>query len=396
MKKSVAMKQELETMKNEMEKLLNNRNVKEARKKKEEIVALKEAIKFQEELEVDEENRILNIVKEKKKEEEIVDKRSFTRARDFKNSSTFYNHFFNDKDDDFSKDNKPLTVKDFARGILFNEWQNGKAPFKTKADGSVLIPIEVLSEIVYEASQKSVLLGNCPMYPMNSTTTLVGRVKENVSLDFKAKFEEGHQSDFDVEALSLEAKTLYAYIEIAEEDLQDIVNLEEIFRNAFSGAVAKTIDENFLYTNPKSSEKEGVYPKGILDNPNIKKIEVDTVDFDMIGKACLEISKANGSADTVGLNPYEYYKLHMLKDSTGQYIVPPNFYNDKLSIESNGVKNNTAVVFDSNQVLIGLRRDMDIKLMPQLKYGTVLLRCMLRADVLPLREEHICKITINE
>ena len=115
----------------------------------------------------------------------------------------------------------------------------------------------------------------------------------------------------------------------------------------------------------------------------------------MTANANLEISKSNGKANTIGLNPVENFKLQTMKDSIGQYITPPSFYNDLNRIESNGLKPNDIIVFDANQILIGIRKEMDIKVMPNLKNGTVIMRCMLRADVLPIRENHICKITVT-
>ncbi|MFR5747258.1 MAG: phage major capsid protein, partial [Romboutsia timonensis] len=253
-----------------------------------------------------------------------------------------------------------------------------------------------MSDIIYEASQHSVLLGNCPVLPMDEGTVLIGKVKDGIELDFKEKYAEGKQADLGLEGITLEAKTLYAYVIIAEEDLQDLKNLDSILRKAFSMAVAETLDNNFLYTNLNSSSKPGVYPSGILDNPGIKQISVQSADYDMIAKAKLELAKANGKANTVGYNPIESFKIQTMKDSTGQYINPPSFYNELSKIESNGLKPNDVIVFDSNQILVGIRKQMDIKMLPDLENGTVIMRCMLRADVLPVREDHICKITIEE
>lgn len=335
----------------------------------------------------------------------------FMKIKDYDNERQFRKVFLNDNEQvAISGANQKMSIGDFGKGLLLNEWGDYQQQ-ANRVDGSVITPVHILSDIIYSAREYSVLLGNCPMLPMEEGKVLIGKVKDDLELDFKVPYEEGKETTLGLEGVILEAKTLYAYVEISEEDLQDMKNIESILSKAFAMAVAKALDNNFLYTNPKSQDesqsvihnkygmpifKHKVYPDGILDSPNINKIVVPKADYDMIAKANLEISKANGKSNTVGFNPLINYELQTSKDSTGQYINPPSFYNDLAKIESNGLKENDVIVFDSNQVLIGLRKSMDIKVLPDLKKGTVIMRCMLRADVVPTREEHICRITINE
>lgn len=264
-----------------------------------------------------------------------------------------------------------------------------------RTDGSVIAPISVSADIIYNACQKSVLLNNCPIVPMTTGTVRIGKVDEDMELDFKEKGILGKNTSLGLEPIDLVAKTLYGYVEVAEEDIQDVYDIENILMKAFSDAVAQALDNNFLYTNTKATEKEGVYPKGIMDNEKIKKITVGSVDYDMVAKARLEISKENGEPDTIGVNPDGLYTLQTLKDTTGQYIQPPTFYSNLKQIESNGLEANNALVMDSNAVVIGIRNQLDIKMMNNLTKGTILMRVMVRADVLPVRENHICKIEIT-
>lgn len=311
----------------------------------------------------------------------------FVKVNNYSNVDKFRQAFTGDVSSE-------MNIGDFGKGILLNKWgkhlQQGK-----KVDGSVITPVSILSDIIYSASQHSVLLGNCPVLPMDEGVVLIGKVKEDVELDFKERYAQGKNTGLGLDGITLEAKTLYAYVEIAEEDLDDIKNLNTILTNAFSRAIAKALDENFLYTNANASLKEGVYPKGILDNENIKQITVSDINYDMVAQANLEIAKVNGKANTIGYNPMVGYNLQTIKDSTGQYINPPSFYNELNKVESNGLKQNDVIVFDSNQILIGIRKQMDIKIMPSLETGTVIMRCMLRADVVPTREDHICKVNIS-
>ena len=312
----------------------------------------------------------------------------------YKNNADFFNKVF-------KGEGEKCTVEQFAKGVIFNEWGD-KAPMQ-RVDGGILAPVSVLSDIIYEAMNKSVLLKYCPIINMEEGKVIVGKVNENVSLDFKEKYKAGLETNLGLEGVELNAKTLYGYVYISEEDLQDVQNLDSILTRAFSEAVAKILDENFLYTNTKELERKEtlnsnstpIYPKGILDYENICKVEAE-VDYDMILDGLLEIEKKNGSASVVALNPIEGYKLQKLKDSNGQYIKPPEAINNLSKEQSNGLKENDVLVFDPSQVLIGLRSAMDVKMMPILEKGVYVMRVMVRADVVPVREEHICKITVNK
>lgn len=287
-----------------------------------------------------------------------------------------------------------MSFSDFAQVLLKNE--EIKQEVSKRTDGSIIAPIGISADIVYNACQKSVLLNNCPIVPMTTGTVRIGKVEEDMQLDFKKRGEMGKDTSLGLKPVDLVAKTLYGYVEIAEEDIQDVYEIENILMKAFSDAVAKALDNNFLYTNSDAATKEGVYPNGIMDNASIKKVQVTSTDYDMIAKARLEILKENGEPDTIGINPNELFQLQTLKDSTGQYIQPPSFYNNLTTIESNGLKSKNSLVMDSNAILIGMRNQLDIKLMNDITKGTILMRVMVRADVLPVRENHICKIEITE
>lgn len=285
-----------------------------------------------------------------------------------------------------------MSFDKFANQLIKKDFTD----IKQMTDGSVLAPTSISGDIIFEAAAKSVLLGNSPIVPMTTPTVKIGKITEGLNVDFKEKGAKGTDSDLGLEAITLEAKTLYGYTTISEEDIQDIYQIENVLKKSLSDAVANALDCNFLYTNPKASTKEGIYPKGILNDPGIKKITVDVSDYDMIAKAKLEIAKENGAPDMVALNPIQSFTIQTLKDSNGQYINAPGFYTDLMKIESTRLKDNDGVVYDSNAIVVGIRDQLNIKIYPDLTNATLILRVMIRADVLPVRPNNICKIEIKE
>ena len=290
----------------------------------------------------------------------------------------------------FAPEESTVGFEDFTRALLFND---GEHRNNTNVDGSVIIPTSIAAQVIHKAINNSVLLRKTPVLSMEAPTAIIGRVKDNVEVDFKEKMATGLQTGLGLEGVKLEAKTLYAWVRIAEEDLQDLVNLQSILHTAFAGAVAETIDKNFLYTNEKAATKPGVYPKGIMDSTTINSIEVEAIDYDAILKGSREIAKNNGAANAVGINPLDEYGLYMLKDSSGQYIQPPMGLPTGPYTTSNGVNPGDILVFDKNAIVVGIRREMDVKVMPDLTDGTVLMRVMFRCDVATTQDKHICKVT---
>lgn len=293
----------------------------------------------------------------------------------------------------FTADEEKVTLEEFTRALLFNEGEHRNS---TNVDGSVIVPTSIAAQVIHKATNNSVLLRKTPVLSMDAPTAIIGRVKDNVKVDFKEKMATGLQTGIGLEGVQLNAKTLYAWVRIAEEDLQDVVNLQSILHTAFAGAIAETIDKNFLYTNANAATKPGVYPKGIMESESINSIEVDAINYDAILKGSLEIAKNNGTANAVGINPLDEYGLYMLKDSSGQYIKPPMGLPTGPYTTSNGVAAGDVLVFDKNAIVVGIRKEMDINVMPDLTNGTVLMRVMFRCDVATTQDKHICKVSVTK
>ena len=90
------------------------------------------------------------------------------------------------------------------------------------------------------------------------------------------------------------------------------------------------------------------------------------------------------------------FGIHMLKDSTGQYIKAPGGLPTEMYTMSNGLQQGDMLVFDSNAIVVGIRKEMDIKMLSELSSGSVIMRIMFRCDVATTQDKHICKVTLNK
>lgn len=311
-------------------------------------------------------------------------------TRDFVDAFTETNRF---------SSNKRTTMKEFAEYLLFKKGEQRA----TTVDGSVLVPKEILAEVLHLATKKSVLLNDCPFVRMTAPTTIIGRVNTNPKLDFKKKGEIGLQTGIVLDGVELEAKTLYGWIEIAEEDIADIHNFENVIREAFANALSETLDGAFLYRHPNYTDETnnpnyGVYPKNsVCDLADINNVDTKaTIDFDSILKGMLPIAKANKQATSVAMSPVNEFALHMLKDGDGTYKLAPAIMNTLTKVSSTGMKDTDILVYDRNAIVIGVKDGVSVKVNNNLTRGTVILRIMLRADVCVTDPKAVTLVKVTE
>ena len=276
------------------------------------------------------------------------------------------------------------TMKEFAEYLLFNKGEKRA----TTVDGSVIIPSEILGEVVHQATKKSVLLGHCPIVRMTAPTTVIGRVKNNPKMDFKKKYAKGLQTGIVLDGVTLEAKTLYGWVKIAEEDISDISNFENVIRTAFANVLAETLDGAFLYKHQNFTDNPmepnyGVYPgNSVCDLAEINQIDTQAnMHFDAVLRGMLAIARHNKQATSVAMHPVNEYALHMAKDSDGTYTLAPAAMNPLTKISSTALKDTDVLVFDHNAIVVGIKDGVSVKLENDLTDGTVILRFMIRADI---------------
>lgn len=402
MNKIVALKRDLKDLKEEARNLASNDDatVEEIQAITEEIEVLQNQINRLEAVENrysndDDEN--LEPLNKKGGDQEPM--KNFIKRSKINNKADFRKAFLDKDEASEIEEVKDVTLTDCVARVTDSVTGVNTDLVKNTAE-SVIIPDHIVSDLLYESMPKSVLLGTCPTVRMKSYKTKIGKVNsDGINLEFKAPYALGAESNLGIEGIELVARTLYSYIEVSDEDMQDIDNLEEVLKRAFSDGIAKSFDRAFLYNQFESGvseEDKAKFPKGVMDNPAINKITVPAVDYDMIGKGVLEVAKKEGTPNIYALNPIISLGLQMTKDTQGQYIVPPKFMEDLQKIESNNLKVDDGLVFEDNAIVIGVRKDISFSKAPAIKNGTLLLAVKMRADVAVTKADHVTKITVEK
>lgn len=372
MKKSVQMRQELETMKNEMEELLKSKKVKEAKDKLQEIKELKDKILIQEELEEEEEENIKNKFNKSKKNN--------TKGTENKKREAFAKYVRREK----------LTNEE--ESLLLSEVKN-QMKEGTKLDGGALVPFDEDTSIITLREADDALQNLVTTIPVN---TLSGkktvRKRRSGGSSFKKVGEgqpigKGKNPQF-VE-LDYNCDKYAAIYDITNELIDDSTENVISELNQWIGHDSRE-NRNNLILAQLATKEEKVPVTGYDDIKDIINTKLNT---------------ANAKYASIITNQDGYNFLDKIKDETGNYILQPVVgESDKYVVKGKKlyVYDNTILPTNENKVPIIIgdmkmsvvffdRRKVAIKITDEggdaFDNDLTLMRAIERQDVQTLDEE---------
>lgn len=178
------------------------------------------------------------------------------------------------------------------------------------------------------------------------------------------------QTDFDIVERSAKVEKIAVYFKVSKEALADIKFLQSEINTELRELVELRLDEQIL-------KGDGTSPNivGILDvAPTFAAIstlalQIPTPNrFDVIMAAVAQIAAANFMADTVVLNPADYYAMQLVKDGEGRYLLPPFSTADGMMVAglrvvaNNGVTAGTFLVGDMKKDNLAIREEFNIQI----------------------------------
>lgn len=284
-------------------------------------------------------------------------------------------------------------------GLGWNGANKEREYYRTMESGTnkVVIPQQLADRIIDYARTKSAVFGKVPVIPMDSNNLTVAVQTKDAVASFVKEGELIPTSDVAFEGVTLEGKTLALFIPISEQLLGSASNLSNQLVYSCAQAIAQALDKAMIYG-------KGVVPdtsyeiKGISLYDTINNVTSTTRDYDLIIKGAKGIKKANLNPTNVCLSSELAGELQMLKDNDGQYIMPPASISDYKIAESNNIKDDEVLVFDSESLLLGLHKGITIEwgtsgdMFQRIQKG---LRIYLRADLGVIRPKGISLVKIS-
>jgi HK97 family phage major capsid protein len=226
-----------------------------------------------------------------------------------------------------------VTIGDLIYSHITGKFRNDevRASLSTTS-GGLSIPTEVYKNFI-DALRNESFLGETTVYPMNSQTLLIPRVTGDIVPEFKLENELSAETDPAFQSITLQGKPLYAMTSVSLE-LIESSNLEvgQVISNIMIGAMRNSMQNYMLFGALNGYD-------GILNDAGINTVAATApVTYANIGAGVQAIRGANGQPNAVIAASDTLMGLELATDTTGQFITPPQFYQDLDKYALNGAE----------------------------------------------------------
>ena len=296
---------------------------------------------------------------------------------------------------------KPIDLGKYVRGAVTGNWDGAteeRDAFSTTANG-VVIPQVVSAKVIDLARNLSLFTSaGVPVVPMDTNNMTIGRVSSDPEFAFKEELAEAGENDFSLDGVELKAKTCYGYAYVSLELINSASNLTEILYQAFSQAMASSIDKGMLYGQNGAKYA----PAGIMNDKDINHIPASNVRYNDFVKAIGAIKRENGVPTVVAMNAGTEEQLALLYDANGNVLAEPKAFEGLTKIVSNQLvedaeKGSDALVFDPNAMLVGMQKNIVFRMFQDTDYciknGAVGFQIYSMLDAVAIKPKHVAKIT---
>ena len=241
--------------------------------------------------------------------------------------------------------------------------------------------------------------------PNGSTSSDVVRfVKESGYSNGAAAANEGAtlgQTDFDMTATSVNVEKIGTYLRISEEMLSDTQQLTSYISNRVPAKLLEVEDDQILGGNGSAPNLNGLYNSGTNFDTSSSGAFYQSVDsaneFDVLVAAINQLALSNYKPNYILLNPTDFHKILLLKDSQSRYLkdqvyqgLQPSFMGVPVII-NNEVNAGSFLVGDFNSCQLWIRENLSVSFHREdgtnIRDGFVTVRCQERvalATYLPL------------
>tara|TARA_R110001583_G_scaffold95328_1_gene239109 strand:+ start:2108 stop:3307 length:1200 start_codon:yes stop_codon:yes gene_type:complete len=185
--------------------------------------------------------------------------------------------------------------------------------------------------------------------PIGSTNSDVVRyVKESGYSNGAAPKAEGAtlgQSDFDMTATDANVRKIGTYLRISDEMLHDTPQISSYLSARVPAKLMEVEDDQILGGNGSAPNLDGFYNSGtnfdVSSNGKFYQSVEAANEFDVLVAAINQLQIANYKADYILLNPTDFHKILLLKDTTNNYLkdqvyqgLQPNFLGVPIAVNN--------------------------------------------------------------
>lgn len=233
-----------------------------------------------------------------------------------------------------SKDFKTNLTKAISEGAIdsLRKGNTSAAAFEIKADMTTgadfsgeVIPADRVPGYFFDPNRPQNMR---QIIPNGSTQSDVVRfVKESGYSNGAAAANEGStlsQTDFDMTASSVNVEKIGTYLRISEEMLNDTPQLTSYISNRVPAKLLEVEDDQILGGNGVAPNLLGLYNSGTNFDTSASGAFYQSVDnaneFDVLVAAINQLALSNYKPNFILMNPTDFHKILLLKDSQSRYL----------------------------------------------------------------------------
>lgn len=277
----------------------------------------------------------------------------------------------------------------------------------TSSAGGYTVPAPLATWYIDRMRAQSVAVRAGAMtVPMSSQTLAIARLETDPTIGWRAENAAIAEGDPTFGRVLLTAKSLAGIVKISRELLMDTVNAGAIIEAALSKTMALEIDRAAIWGDGTSDS-----PTGVVNTSGINSVSMGTngaalASYDKLIDAVYELQLDNANDPTAMVyHPRTGAALAKLKDANDNPLTVPEMIAriPRLSStaapidETEGTATTaSSIVFgDYTQLFIGMREDINIRLLDQLyaENGQLALLVHARIDVQLAQPKSFCELT---
>lgn len=297
------------------------------------------------------------------------------------------------------------TVRALVTGAR-NEFEAKALGEGVQSAGGFTVPAPLATWFIDRLRSQSVTIrAGARTVPMDSQSLAIVRLESDPAIGWRAEHGDIAEGDPSFGRIVLNAKSLAGIVRISRELLDDTVNAGAMIESAFLKVMALELDRAAIYGDGTNNT-----PIGVIHTAGINEVATAAngavlSNYDKLIDAIYEMHLDNAGDPTAAImHPRTGASLAKLKDATGNPLTMPEMVSRVPRLvttaapisETQGTSNDcSSVVFgDFSQLFIGLREDVNIRVLSEAFAGTGEIGILIhaRADVALAHKESFCRL----
>ena len=244
----------------------------------------------------------------------------------------------------------------------------------TQGAGGATIPTPLSALLIDAMRARSVAVSlGARTVPMSSRTLDLAKITSDPSVSWRAETDTVATTDVGFDRVSLSAKNMSFMVKCSRELLEDGQNIEQEMRALFARVVASGIDAAVLAGHGVDASPSSYEPRGVLFTDDVNEISGTgpLTSYDDFIDIATAILTANGDLpDAYAIDPETWGVLQKLKETTTNAVLqPPSLVANMRQGVTTALLGSTSptegniIVGGFNEILIGMRSELDIQLL---------------------------------